>query len=462
MGQTGLDVIGDAPTMSMIDADHPYSKYTAGTQGVSLSTLQDYTDLLDGVPLDNISLSASLPPAFAVSGIYLASQENGYDPSKLRGSTIQLFLYAEDCCYAPMMPFGLRRRLASDSVAFAAREMPKFHALLEDTYYISDGGLNAVEEMALGFVEIRYLVRDLLSKGHDIDTFAPRIAILLKADMDFFETVAKVRATRRLFATMMKEEYGAKDPRSMAVNITSHTSGVALTAQQPINNVVRGASQALSLVMAGVQSLEISTFDEAYRTPSEKAHEVALRTQQVISLETNVSNVQDPLGGSYYVEHLTAELERAIRKKIDEIEAAGDPGELADKGYFRSIFVNAMERYSHQVESGEIRKVGVNAFQIPQEDDTLLRDEAGGKIEPCAEHIASVEEFKQRRDQTKLLEGLRQLHDAGKEESVNILDSIITCYRANASVGEMAGVLREAYGHPYDPLNATQSPLSGI
>jgi len=214
--------------------------------------------------------------------------------------------------------------------------------------------------------------------------------------------------------------------------------------------------------MAGVQSLEVSTFDEAYRTPSKKAHEVALRTQQVIALETNVSNVQDPLGGSYYVEALTTEMEQVIRQRIDQIEAAGDPGALADSGYFRSIFVNAMTRYSRQVEAGEIKKVGVNVFQVSDADDTLLRDASSEKIEPCVAHIEAVQAFKRRRDQAQLVVGLRQLHDAAREESVNILDAIITGFQANASVGEMAGVLREAYGSPYDPLNAAKSPLAGI
>ena len=191
--------------------------------------------------------------------------------------------------------------------------------------------------MALGFVELRHLVREVLNLGVDIDSFAPRIAILVNCGLDFFEEIAKIRATRRLFARMMKEEFGAEDPRSWAVVITCHTSGLSLTAQQPANNIVRGTLQAVALVLAGVDTLEISAFDEAYRTPSPESHLVALRTQQVIHLESNVSKVADPLGGSYFVEALTDETETRIWDMIMEIEAKGNPAELSDSGWFRRV-----------------------------------------------------------------------------------------------------------------------------
>ena len=459
-GTMGLDVIGDTPTMAAMDPDHPYSRNAVGTQGVSLCTWSDYADLFAGIPLDKITVSMSLQPAFAIAGVYMAAKSQGYDPKLLRGSTIQPLFYCEDCGYATHMPFKLRLRLASDSIAFAAREMPKFHAFLEDTYYISDGGLDAVEEMALGFIEIRYVVRDLIKRGLEVDAFAPRIAILLNAHMDFFETVAKVRATRRLFARMMKEEFGATDPRSLAVNITSHTSGLSLTAQQPINNVVRGTSQALSLAMAGVQALEISTFDEAYRTPSAEAHEVGLRTQQIIQLETGVGRVNDPLGGSYFIESLTDELERRIRAMVDEIEAAGDPAQLAEEGYFRQIFVNAMERYARQVADGSLQKVGLNAFQVEAHEDTLLKDVAQKKIAPARARIDVVETHRRTRDAARCQAALASIRADGQDERVNIISSIIAASEAGATMGEIAGVLREAYGAPYDPFGAIASPLA--
>ncbi|MBW2369778.1 MAG: methylmalonyl-CoA mutase, partial [Deltaproteobacteria bacterium] len=257
-GQTGIDVIGDSPTLAMLDPDHPLAKNAVGTQGVSLCCHNDYRELFKGLPLGDISVSFSLPQVFALAGFYLAAGERGVPSEQLRGSVVQIPFYAEDCAYAVHMPFALRLRLAADTMAFCAEHMPKFHSFVEDTYYFSETGLNAVEEMALGFIEIRHLVREMLKRGIGIDTFAPRIAIVVNCSMDFFEEIAKIRATRRLFARMMKEEFGAKDPRSLSVAITCHTSGLSLTAEQPFNNIIRGTVQAMALVLAGVQAIEIS------------------------------------------------------------------------------------------------------------------------------------------------------------------------------------------------------------
>jgi len=265
-GALGIDVIGDNPTMSALDPDHPMCTPAVGTTGVSLCRKQDFIELVAGIPLDEITLSHSLPPAFALAGQYLASPCHGIDPRVLRGSAIQPPLYSEDCSYSTFLPFGTRMRLTLDSIVFALREMPRFHAFLEDTYYISDGGLDVVEEMSLGLLEIREVCRRLLARGLPVDSFAPRIAILVNCRMDLFEEIAKIRATRRMFARMMREEFGATDPRSWSVNIAVHTSGLTLTAAQPANNIVRGAVQALAMAMAGVQGLEISAFDEPFRT----------------------------------------------------------------------------------------------------------------------------------------------------------------------------------------------------
>lgn len=345
-GALGIDVIGDNPTMSALDPDHPMCVPAVGTTGVSLCRKQDFIELVEGIPLDEITLSHSLPPAFALAGQYLASPCHGIDPRVLRGSAIQPPLYSEDCSYSTFLPFETRMRLTLDSIVFALREMPRFHAFLEDTYYISDGGLDAVEEMSLGLLEIREVCRRLLARGLPVDSFAPRIAILVNCRMDLFEEIAKIRATRRMFARMMREEFGATDPRSWSVNIAVHTSGLTLTAAQPANNIVRGAVQALAMAMAGVQGLEISAFDEPFRTPSAIAHQTAIRTQQVIQTETNITAVEDPLGGSWYLESLTDELERRIDAAVRQMEALGDVGTLVESGYFRNIFLHGMDRHS--------------------------------------------------------------------------------------------------------------------
>jgi len=450
-GQTGIDVIADAPSMALLDPDHPLGVNAVGTQGVSICCLQDFRDLWKDLPLDSLTISNSIPAIFTAAALYLVAKENSVSAQKLRGSVIQAPFFAEDCGYATHMPFKLRLRLACDSIEFCTKKMPKFHAFVEDTYFFSEAGLNAIEEMALGFIEIRHVVRDLLKRGLDIDSFAPRIAILVNCSMDFFEEIAKIRATRRLFARMMKAEFGAQDRRSWAPVITCHTSGLSLTAQQPFNNIVRGAIQSLALVLAGVQALEISAFDEAFRTPSPESHMVGLRTQQIVGLETNVTKVVDPLGGSYYLEALTDEVEKRIWDMIMDIESKGDPAELSDKGFFKKFFDDVMARYAKEIADGVLPKVGLNCLQIPDEEDTLLKEVAETKIEPCWDHIESIKKYKNKRDPQKIKIVLQQCYQSAKAEGENLTYPIIKALEAGATIGEISGVMRMAYNYPYDP-----------
>ncbi len=450
-GQTGIDVIGDAPSMGLLDPDHPLAKNAVGTQGVSICCLQDFRELWKDIPLDSITISNSIPAIFAAAALFLVAHENKVPAEKLRGSVIQAPFFMEDCGYAVHMPFDLRLRMTSDSIAFCTKQMPRFHAFLEDTYFFSEAGLRGIEEMALGFIEIRHVVKDLLKRGLDIDSFAPRIAILVNCGMDIFEEIAKIRATRRLFARMMKEEFGAKDRRSWAPVITCHTSGLSLTAQQPFNNIVRGAIQSLALVMAGVQALEISAFDEAYRTPSPESHLVGLRTQQIIDIETNITKVVDPLGGSYYIETLTNKIEHHIRDMVADIESKGDPAKLSDEGYFKKFFDEAMARYARDIADGELPKVGLNCHQIPDEEDTLLKEVAETKIEPCWDHIERIREYKKSRGPEKIKSVLKQCFQSARTEDQNLTYPIMNALEAGATIGEISGSLRMAYNCPYDP-----------
>jgi methylmalonyl-CoA mutase cobalamin-binding domain/chain len=454
-GQTGLDVIGDSPTMALTDPDHPLAANAIGTQGVSLCNKDDYLELFRDIPFDRVSISLSVPALFATAGLYLAARSCGFPCEKLRGSTILTPFYSEDVTYAIHLPFDARVRMACDVIEFGAREMPKFHSFLEDTYYFSESGLDPVEEMALGFVEIRHVVREVLRRGVDIDSFAPRIAILLNCSMDFFGEIAKIRATRRLFARMMRNEFGAKDPRSWSVVITSHTSGLTLTAQQLANNVVRGTTQALALVLAGAHAIEISAFDEALRTPTEEAHLVGLRTQQIIEAETGVTQVVDPLGGSYYVESLTDEMERRIWGMVQEIEAKGSPGKLNDSGWFRAFFEEKMQRYYSRLQTKEQIVVGVNAYELAPEADTLLRDVSETKIRPYRERIDELKRFKANRDLASVKAALVTVRERTKEGQ-NLVPAVIDATERCATMGEMAGVIRQAYGFPYDPYGVLQ------
>jgi methylmalonyl-CoA mutase N-terminal domain/subunit len=456
-GQTGIDVIGDAPTQSLLDPDHPLAREAVGTQGVSLCRKQDFLDLFDDVPFDRVSISSSAPSFFALSGLVLAAREARFPLDRLRGSILHGPLYTEDCSYAWHLPVEFRVRLALDSAEYCSQHMPKFHAYLEDTYFFSESGLTPIEEMALGFVQLRHLVRKLLARGIAVDSFAPRIAFLVNCGMDFFEEIAKIRATRRLYAKMMRDEFGALNPRSMSAAITSHTSGLSLTAQQPVNNIVRGTIQALSLVLAGVQALEISAFDEAYRTPSKDAHIVGLRTQQILDLESGVAKVLDPLGGSYFVESLTNQLETQIRTRIDEIEAMGDPEALSARGFFREIFHQAMEDSQHSVEKSSISLVGVNVHTLTEQDDTLLRDIATAKIETWHRHTKTIERFKRERNIAKLCAGLDRVA-AAVTGSANLIPPVIEALDACATIGEIVTTMRCALAMPADIFD---HPLPG-
>lgn len=442
-GQTGIDVIGDAPTQSMLDPDNPLARAAVGTQGVSLCRKQDYIDLFKGVPFASTSISSSVPAIMSLSGLVLAAREADFPIDKLRGSVLQPPLYVEDCSYAFHLPVEFRVRLSLDCMEYCALHMPKFHSYIEDTYFFSESGLYPVEEMALGFLQIRHLTRLLIERGVPVDSFAPRIAILVNCGMDFFEEIAKVRATRRLYAKMMRDEFGAANERSLSVAISSHTSGLSLTAQQPVNNIVRGTLQAMSLVLAGVQALEISAFDEAYRTPSKEAHLVGLRTQQIIDLETGAARISDPLGGSYFVEQLTDEMERRIVEKIAELEALGDPNALASGGYFRQLFHDAMERGQRRVETGELPVVGLNLLQIPDEDDTLLKEVTTSKIETWHSQTERIEQFKITRNIAGAKAAMERV-TAAVGTGENLVPVVIAALDADATVGEIVTTMRRA------------------
>jgi len=450
-GALGIDVIGDNPTQAALDPDHPMCAPGVGTTGVSICRLQDFRDLLDGIPLDRVTLSYSLPPAFTVAGQFLVTQERGYDPVVLRGSTIQGPMYTEDCSYATFLPFEIRMRMALDSITFSLAKMPRFHPYLEDTYFISDGGLDPVEEMALGFVEIREITRRLLARGLAIDGFAPRIAMLVNCGMDLFTEIAKVRATRRLYARMMRDEFGARDERSYSVNIAVHTSGLTLTAAQPTNNIVRGALQGFAMAMAGVQGLEISTFDEPFRTPSADAHRVALRTQQIIDLEAGAGAVADPFGGSWFMESLTDQLERAIWDEVERIEAAGEAAELVEGGFFRDIFHRAADRHARRVHSGEQAVVGVNCHTMAPDDDQLLRDVAEARFAADTAHVERIRQWRLSRDVAAVARRLDAVREASRS-GADLMAPIMAALQGDASMGEITGALREGVGWPADPF----------
>jgi methylmalonyl-CoA mutase N-terminal domain/subunit len=277
--------------------------------------------------------------------------------------------------------------------------------------------------------------------------------------MDLFEEVAKIRATRRIFARMMREEFGAKAPRSWSCAITAHTSGLSMTMAQPVNNVARGAVQGLALALAGVQAVEISCFDEAYRTPSRDSQMVSLRTQQIVQLEVGAGRVADPLGGSYFVESLTDELEQRILEMVAKIESMGPLKEVSESGWFRQLFQNAMTRRAEAIQDGSEIQVGLNAFEIPDDEDKLLRDQSESKLEPCWDRIDEIRHFKDNRDLRAVAEHFARIREAGAATEGNLIEPIADALEANLTQGEIAGALRLGVGEVYDPLGLMEPPV---
>lgn len=458
-GQTAIDLIGDLPTQSWMDSDHPRAAAVAGTSGVPLCCLQDYLETFDGIPIGKTSCSFSVPPSSAMAGFVCAAREYGVPQSELRGSTVQAPLYAEECGYVCHMPIETRVRLARDTIIFGVKQVPKFHCFMEGAYFFREAGLTTVEEMALALVEIRLLVGEVLNYGLDIDEIAPRIVVLVGVDMDFFEEIAKIRALRRIWARMMKEEYGAKDARSWRLTITARTSGISLTAKAPINNVTRAAYEAMAATLAGCQALEISCFDEPIRIPSPEAAVAALRTQQILAYETGITKVADPLGGSYFVEALTNEMETNIMNKVREIELQGSPCELSKKGYFTAIFRNASQRYEEAIRTGRRKVVKVNMLCDPSEEDSLLREEMETKVGVCQEQIERIREMKAKRNKSKVKEALNAVYQVAQNRSENLLPAIIEAFQKGLTAGEITGAVRVSYGVPFDHFNMQEIPF---
>ena len=457
-GATGLDVIGDTPTMAYMDPDHPLARHAVGNQGVSLCRALDWVELYDAIPLERVSVSHSLPSAFTVAGLFIAAREHKVDPGVLRGSALQVPLYHEDTGYSARLSFELRMRLALDSVAYATEWMPRFHPFVEDTYYFSDGGIEIVDEIALGLIEIREIARRLVARGLHVDAFAPRIALLVNCRMRLFDEVAKIRAARRLYAAMMQSEFGTRDPRSLKINVSAHTSGATMTATQLTNNIVRGTVQTIALLLAGVRAMEISAFDEALRTPSHEGHVVALRTQQVVQLEAGITDVPDPLAGSVYVEELTSDYERRIKERIAEIDGRGEIRELSEQGYFRGLFADAMVDRATEVGDGTRAVVGVNVHLMDPADDTMLRSVSEQRIEPAWEHIDAIRAWKAARSVHGVRGALGELETTAREPDANLMPALIAALDAQCSFGECTGVMREAHGDPYDPFGGVERP----
>jgi methylmalonyl-CoA mutase, N-terminal domain len=448
-GQTGLSTAFDMPTLMGYDADHPRARGEVGREGVAVSSLVDARALFHGIRLDQVTTSMTVNcTASVLLAMYLAvAEEQGVPWTKLSG-TIQNDMLKEFIAQKEWIcPPEPSLRIVVDMIDFCAREVPRWHAVSISGYHIREAGSTAVQELAFTLADGVAYVEAAIARGLDVDTFAPRLSFFFNLHNDFLEEVAKLRAARRLWATLMRERFGARDPHSWRLRTHAQTAGCSLTAQQPLNNVIRVAVQALAGVMGGVQSLHTNSLDETLALPSEQAVMVALRTQQIIAEESGVTNTVDPLGGSWAIEALTDRMEREARDYIERIDRMGGMVRAIDAGFPQKEIADAAYVYQQQIERGEKTVVGVNRYQMPEErPQDLLRV----PLEVETRQAERVRRVKEERNGTAAREALRRVR-AAAEGGENLMPPLVAAVKALCTVGEVSDVYREAFGVYRDP-----------
>jgi methylmalonyl-CoA mutase N-terminal domain/subunit len=444
-GQTGLSTAFDMPTLMGYDSDHARSLGEVGREGVAIDSLADMETLFSGIPLGEVSTSMTInSPAAMLLAFYLCvGEQQGVPRAELRG-TIQTDILKEYIAQKEyIFPPEPSMRLVTDMVQFCAQEMPKWHPISISGYHIREAGSTAAQELAFtlanGFTYVDWAV----ARGMDVDDFAPRLSFFFNAHLDFFEEIAKYRAARRIWARELRDKYGARNPRSWLMRFHTQTAGVSLTAQQPELNIVRTALEALSAVLGGTQSLHTNSFDEALALPTEDAVRIALRTQQVIAHETGVVNTIDPLGGSYFVEHLTDKLEEEAYDYFSRIEKLGGVVAAIKENFFQREIADASFRYQSEVESEQRIVVGVNRYQLEDEAPLDIL-----KVDPALEgqQIARVQAMRAGRDSAPVEAALARLKEDAAHEDRNLMPPIVDASRAYVTMGEMCDALREVWG----------------
>jgi methylmalonyl-CoA mutase N-terminal domain/subunit len=444
-GQTGLSTAFDMPTLMGYDSDHPRSLGEVGREGVAIDSLADMETLFDGIPLGEVSTSMTIngPAAMLLAFYACVGEEQGVPLEQLRG-TVQTDILKEYIAQKEwIFPPEPSMRLVVDMVEWCSGRLPLMHPVSISGYHIREAGSNAAQELAFTLSNGFALVEACLERGLDVDSFAPRLSFFFNAHLDFFEEIAKYRAARRIWARQMREKYGAQDPRSWLMRFHTQTAGVSLTAQQPEVNLIRTAIEALAAVLGGTQSLHTNSFDEALALPTEHAVRLALRTQQVIAHETGVVNTIDPLGGSYYLEQLTTELERQAYDYFERIDELGGVIPAIEQNFQQREIAEASFRYQSEVERGERVVVGVNRYQ--QEDEQpieLLR------IDPALEQqqVERVKGVRERRDSAAAEAAIARLKEDATHADRNLMEPIMDASRAYVTMGEMCDALREVWG----------------
>lgn len=452
-GGTGLSTAFDLPTLMGYDSDHERSLGEVGKCGVAVDTLADMEIIFDGIDLGKVSTSMTInSPASMVLAMYLCvAEKQGVPFDQVRGTLqndiLKEYIAQKEFIYPPWPSI----RLITDMMDYCTKNVPQWNTISISGYHIREAGSSAVQELAFTLADGFQYIESAIADGQNVDDFAPRLSFFFNAHSDFFEEIAKYRAARRIYAKRMKNKYGAKNPRSWLLRFHTQTAGCSLTAQQPENNIVRVALQAMSGVLGGTQSLHTNSMDETLALPSEKAVKIALRTQQIIAHETGVPNTADPLGGSYFVEALTDQMEAEAEKYFEEIERRGGVVACIEEGYLQREIAKASYRYQQEIEEKDRIIVGVNDYVDEDEKIEIPILKIDREVEQ--NQTAFVKKIRAERDNEKVQQTLARLREVAKGEG-NTFEALMDCARAYVSLGEMCDVLREEWGEYVEPPSA--------
>jgi methylmalonyl-CoA mutase N-terminal domain/subunit len=443
-GQTGISVAFDLPTQMGYDPDHPFVEGEVGKVGVSISTLDDMEQLLDGLPLDRISVSMTInATAPILLAMYVAVAKRRGVPLESIAGTVQNDILKEYLARGTYIyPPGPAMRLVTDLIAYSGRNLPRWNPISISGYHIREAGSTAVEELAFTLANGIAYVEHAVARGLDVDAFAPHLSFFFNAHNDFFEEIAKFRAARRIWATLMRERFGAKTAAAQMLRFHAQTAGSSLTAQQPENNIVRTTLQALAAVLGGCQSLHTNALDEALSLPTERSARIALRTQQIIAYESGVASTVDPLGGGFFIESLTDRVETEARRLLDEIDGIGGALKALEVGYFQSHVAESAFQYQRKIEREELVIVGVNRFATEESAPIEMT-----RVDPtiAGEQVERLNAVKRLRDWDAARQALGELA-SGARGSENLIEPIIGCVERGCTLGEISDTLRGVFG----------------
>lgn len=449
-GQTGLSLAFDLPTQTGRDSDDPQAEGEIGRTGVAISSIKDMMACFDSIPLDKVSTSMTInSTASTLLSLYITvAEEQGVSPDKLRGTTQNDILKEYIARNTYIYPPKPSMRLIGDMIEYCSKKVPQWYPISISGYHMREAGCNAVQELAFTFANaIEYINTCTSRAGLNVDDFAPRLSFFFCCTMEFCEEIAKFRAARRIYAKIMKEKFQATNPKSQHLRFHVQTSGESLTAQQVDNNIVRVATEALAAVLGGCQSLHTNSRDEALALPTEESVKIALRTQQIIATETGVSKTVDPMGGSYYIEYLTAKIEEEVNEYLNKIERMGGALVAVEKGFFQEEIRDNAYQLKKEIDENKRIIVGVNKYQDEHDVEPKIN-----RIDPLLEQkqLANVKEFKSNRDKSKVDQALSQLQKAAEKDDNNLMPHIINAVKSYSTLGEISSTLRNVFGR-YEP-----------